>query len=55
MEKEFRGNHLHIVVHNEGHAETGCKKLVVDGQELDGDYIPAELLKKETEIVLYMS
>lgn len=42
MEKEFRGNHLHIVVHNEGHAETGCKKLVVDGQELDGDYIPAD-------------
>ena len=55
IDKDFRGKHLHIVVQNPGHAESGCKKLTVDGKEMDGDYIPAELLKEQTEIVLVMS
>lgn len=55
IDKEFRGNHLHITVHNMGHAESGCKKLLVDGKELEGNYIPADLLKKETEIIIYLS
>ncbi|RKI39676.1 N,N'-diacetylchitobiose phosphorylase [bacterium D16-51] len=55
IDKDFRGNHLHIVVQNPGHAESGCKKLVVDGREMEGNYIPAELLKEQTEIELIMS
>ena len=55
IDKDFRGKHLHIVVQNPRHAESGCKKLTVDGKEMDGDYIPAELLKEQTEIVLVMS
>ncbi|HBI61643.1 MAG TPA: N,N'-diacetylchitobiose phosphorylase [Lachnospiraceae bacterium] len=55
IDKDFRGNHLHIVVQNPGHAESGCKKLVVNGREMEGNYIPAELLKKQTEIELLMS
>ena len=27
IEKDFRGSHLHIVVKNPGHAESGCEKL----------------------------
>ena len=55
IDKDFRGNHLHIVVNNHGHAQTGCKKVTVDGQEIDGNYIPAQLLKDGTEIIVDIS
>lgn len=55
IEKDFRGKHLHIVVNNPGHVESGCRKLIVDGKEMEGNYIPAELLKEQTEIELLMS
>ncbi len=54
IEKEFRGSHLHIVVKNPDHVEAGCKKLTVNGKELSGDYIPADLLTEKTEIELTM-
>ncbi len=55
IEKDFRGKHLHIVVNNPGHAESGCRKLIVDGKEMEGNYIPADLLKEQTEIELIIS
>ena len=55
MEKDFRGCHLHIVVTNEGHAQSGCLSLTVNGKETAGSYIPAEMLTAQTEIVLRMS
>ncbi|MDE7231463.1 MAG: N,N'-diacetylchitobiose phosphorylase, partial [Lachnospiraceae bacterium] len=55
IEKDFRGSHLHITVKNPGHVQTGCKKLIVDGKELEGNYIPAEILKENSEIELIMS
>ncbi|MDO4307420.1 MAG: N,N'-diacetylchitobiose phosphorylase [Eubacteriales bacterium] len=55
IEKDFRGCHLHISVSNPGHAESGCRKLLVNGKEMEGDYIPAELLTEQTEIQLQMS
>ncbi|MBD5484880.1 MAG: N,N'-diacetylchitobiose phosphorylase [Lachnospiraceae bacterium] len=55
IEKDFRGNHLHIVVKNPGHAESGCRKLIVNGREMEGNYIPEEFLKEQSEIELIMS
>jgi cellobiose phosphorylase len=55
IKKEFRGRHLHIQVMNPGHVETGCKKLIVNGKEMDGNYIPEAVLEDQTEIVLIMS
>lgn len=55
IEKDFRGNHLHIVVKNSGHGESGCKKLTVNGKEMEGNYIPVQLLKEQTEILLELS
>lgn len=55
IEKDFRGSHLHIVVKNPGHAESGCEKLIVNGEEIEGNYILAELLKEQNEIELIMS
>ena len=55
IEKDFRGKHLHIVITNEGHVESGCRQLLVNGKEVEGNYIPAELLTEHTEIELIMA
>ena len=55
VNKVFRGWQLHIVVKNPGHVQSGCDRLLVNGVRMQGDYIPQEVLKKQTEIVLYMS
>ena len=55
IDKDFRGCHLHIVVNNPGHAESGFKKLTVDGAEVKENYIPARLMKEHTEIILDIS
>ena len=55
IEKDFRGKHLHITVCNPGHAQCGCKKLILDGETLEGNYIPESLMKDRSEIKLYIS
>ena len=55
IDKDFRGCHLHITVKNPNHAESGCKKLLVNGQEIEGNYIPEEILTAETVVELYLS
>lgn len=55
IKKEFRGKQLHIQVKNPGHVETGCKKMIVNGKEIEGNYILEALLEEQTEIVLIMS
>ena len=55
IDKDFRGCHLHITVKNPGHAESGCKKLFVNGQEMKDNYIPQTVLTDETDIELIMS
>ncbi|MCM1272695.1 MAG: N,N'-diacetylchitobiose phosphorylase [Clostridium sp.] len=55
IDKDFRGKHLHIMVKNQGHAESGCVKLVVNGQEMQDNYIPCDAMTQNTEVTLYMS
>lgn len=55
IEKDFRKKHLHIVIKNPNHAESGCKSLIVNGKKLESDYILDELLTRKTEIELIMS
>ncbi len=52
MEKDFRGKHLHIRVENPDGREAGCTRLTLNGQELPENYIPADLLQAENEVVL---
>ncbi len=54
IEKEFRGNILHIFVENPDGKESGCRKLILNGKELPGNYIPAGLLQKENQIRLIL-
>ncbi len=55
IDKDFRGSHLHITVRNPKHSESGFHKMTVDGVELEDNYIPAKLLKANSEIVLEIS
>lgn len=55
IEKQFRGKKLSIEVQNPGHAESGFKKLLVNGEEMSDNYIPEEKLQQENDIVLIMS
>ncbi|MDE7417415.1 MAG: N,N'-diacetylchitobiose phosphorylase [Lachnospiraceae bacterium] len=55
IDKDFRGSHLHITVYNPNHAESGFKKLTVNGVQMEENYIPAEMLREQTEIELYLS
>ncbi|MDR2953379.1 MAG: N,N'-diacetylchitobiose phosphorylase [Treponema sp.] len=54
MEKSFRGCKLNIKVNNPDGRESGCKKLAVNGTPVEGNYIPASILKAENEIILDM-
>ena len=55
IEKEFRGHHLHITVKNPGHVQFGCKCLLVNGEMMQGNYVPEKVLTSHTEIELIMS
>lgn len=54
IDKDFRGRHLHIVVHNPNGQESGCTKLILNGKELSGHYIPEKLLLEKNEIELFL-
>lgn len=54
INKDFRGKHLHILVKNPAHLESGCSKLLVNGQEIKGNYIPEEMMSENTYIELTM-
>ena len=55
IDKDFRGAHLHITVKNPGHKESGCKSLTVNGKPMSGNYIPAEELAEQNDVVLMLS
>ena len=55
IEKDFRGKHLHIVVKNPAYAESGCKKMLVNGTEVEGNYIKEDMLAETNEIEYFMS
>ena len=54
MEKTFRGNKLRITVNNPDGRESGCRSLIVNGEKIDGSYIPASALRPVNEITAQM-
>ncbi|NQM29456.1 N,N'-diacetylchitobiose phosphorylase [Streptococcus suis] len=50
--KQFRGKTLYITISNPNHKETGCSSLILNGVEIDGNYIDQSLLKQENSILL---
>ena len=54
IEKNFRGSHLHIVVENPKHVQSGCASLTLNGKQMEGNYIPQAELKAENVVRLIM-
>ena len=54
MEKSFRGKKLHITVQNPAHKESRFTSLMLNGAAMPDNYIPADKLAAENEIVLTM-
>lgn len=54
IEKTFRGKQLSIDVQNPNHVEGGVKEITLNGEKLDGNYVPADKLAAENKIVVTM-
>lgn len=55
IQKEFRGKQLQIQIFNPEHAESGCKKMIVNGKEMSGNYLPEDILEETNKIEYYLS
>ena len=51
MTRRFRGADYHIVVRNPHHLETGKVSITVDGQQIDGEYLPVLNDRQMHEVV----
>jgi cellobiose phosphorylase len=54
MVKKLRGKTLNISVSNPGGNESGVKSVSVNGEKLDGCFIPDSLLKAENDVLIEM-
>ena len=54
MDKEFRGKKLHITVKNPQHKCSGATSLTLNGEDMEGDYIPEAKLNETNEICLVL-
>jgi len=50
IHKSFRGKKLEITVDNSAHVESGVKELFLNGEKLEGCFVPADKLKDTNEI-----
>ena len=50
IRKSFRGKKLEITVDNSAHVESGVKELFLNGEKLEGCFVPADKLKDTNEI-----
>ncbi len=50
IEKNFRGKKLNITIDNSAHVESGVKELILNGEKLEGSYVPADKLADVNEI-----
>ena len=54
ISKRFRGKQLHIRILNPDHKESGCRSLKVNGQLLEGNYVPEEKMTDNAQIELIL-
>ena len=54
IEKIFRGKKLNINIDNSAHVESGVKAITLNGNTLDGNYIPADLLNENNDITVIL-
>ena len=54
MTKTFRDRKLSVKVENPSHVQSGVKSMTVNGEKLDGCFIPFESMKPENEVVIVL-
>ncbi len=54
MEKSFRGKKLSIAVQNPNHVQSGVVSLTLNGNAMDGDYIPADALSDQNTVTVVL-
>ncbi|MBQ8175931.1 MAG: N,N'-diacetylchitobiose phosphorylase, partial [Oscillospiraceae bacterium] len=52
VDKMFRGKKLNMTFNNPNKVESGVSSIVLNGEKLDGNFIPAAMLKDENEVVV---
>ncbi|MCR5802589.1 MAG: N,N'-diacetylchitobiose phosphorylase [Lachnospiraceae bacterium] len=52
IEKDFRGTHLSIKIENPSHVQAGVKSLTLNGETLEGCFIPADKLAAQNSVVV---
>lgn len=52
INKTFRGKKLHILVKNPNGKESGVTSVTVNGNAVEGNYVPADILAESNEIVV---
>ena len=52
VKKLFRGKKLNMVFNNPDHVESGVRSVTLNGEQLPGNYIPADKLKDVNDIVV---
>ena len=52
VNKKFRGKMLNMTFNNPNGVESGVKEIILNGEKLDGNFIPADKLADENEITV---
>jgi cellobiose phosphorylase len=50
----FRGKKVRVEVQNQAGVQKGVKRLVLNGEKLEGNFIPAEKLAEENQVIVEM-
>jgi N,N'-diacetylchitobiose phosphorylase len=53
--RRFRKKNLDIAIKNEGGAQKGVEKVIINGKEIEGNLIPLELMKERNSVVVEMA
>ncbi len=52
--RRFRKKNFNITVKNEGGVQKGVKRIVLNGNEIEGNLIPLDLMKENNEVLVVM-
>lgn len=52
--RRFRKKNFNITVRNEGGVQKGVKRIVLNGNEIEGNLIPLDLMKENNEVLVVM-
>jgi cellobiose phosphorylase len=52
--RKFRKKMFNIVIKNENGVQKGVKKIVINGKEIEGNFIPLEIMQEKNDVIVAM-